>query len=503
MKYNLCILSLGLFFSFSTYAKPALSIKDRTLIAMNRLGFGARPGEVESVSVGGEKSLQRWIDFQLNPEKLPDTDLENHLAKHTVLNLSIEELQEKYNKEGAEDNPQFKPDEIRKAWASAKIIRAVESQRQFQEKLVDFWFNHFNVDQRKGKLRWSFGTFERDAIRPHIFGKFSELLRATARHPAMLFYLDNHLSRVENKKNKSAGINENYARELMELHTLSVDGGYNQNDIKEVARVLTGWSIAQLNDQPVFEFKEKWHDFGSKKILNWDFPENQGELEGEKLLSKLSMHPSTARHISKLLIENFVTEPAPKQFVDFLARKYLATDGDLKAVYRAMIESKEFWDPKYANTKIKDHFDWTISVIRELDGEVLWQNQLVNELNKFGEPLYQCAPPTGYTHRPEDLVNSGTLVSRLNLSLKLAANRIDGVYVSVPKPKAQYFTIDKQVLDFLQKQFGIIKFSKSTNDALASELAQENWHLGRGEIRPFILARLVGLLLASPEFQRM
>ena len=158
---------------------------------------------------------------------------------------------------------------------------------------------------------------------------------------------------------------------------------------------------------------------------------------------------------------------------------------------------------KYANTKIKDHFDWTISVIRELDGEVLWQNQLVNELNKFGEPLYQCAPPTGYTHRPEDLVNSGTLVSRLNLSLKLAANRIDGVYVSVPKPKAQYFTIDKQVLDFLQKQFGIIKFSKSTNDALASELAQENWHLGRGEIRPFILARLVGLLLASPEFQRM
>ena len=498
MRLPLAIV-LFLTYSISCFAAP-LSVAERTRLAMNRLGFGPRPNEIKSVSAGGEKALQKWINLQLTPEKIPDTELETRLAKHPVLNLSIEELQAAYSKEGAEDNPLMKPDEIRKAWASAKVIRAVESQKQFQEKLVDFWFNHFNVDQRKGKLRWSFGAFERDAIRPHLFGKFSDLLRATARHPAMLFYLDNHLSRGDKKKGQ--GLNENYARELMELHTLGVNGGYTQDDVREVARILTGWSIANLNEQPVFEFKTKLHDDGEKKVMTWAFPAGQGEAEGERLLVELARHPATAKRIATLLAENFVSDLAPKSLVDRLTKKYLQTDGDLKSLYRLLIDSPEFWDRKYVGSKIKDHFSWTVSAIRELDGEVLWQNQFVNELNKFGEPLYQCAPPTGYTHRPEDLINSGVLVSRLNMALKLAANRIDGVYVTVPKPTSNLNT-EKQVITFLQTQLGILKLSKSTTDALISELHQENWKMSQGQMRPFILARLVGLLLASPEFQRM
>ncbi len=476
---------------------PSSSLRERTELAMNRLGFGERPAEVDRVVAGGEKALQAWLESQFSLDQSLDTDL----TKHGLLTLSIEELQSKYSKDSAEDDPTRKPDEIRKAWASAKIMRAVGSPHQFQEKLVDLWFNHFNVDQRKGKLRWSFGPFERDAIRPYVFGKFQDLLRATARHPAMLFYLDNHLNRADTKKN--AGINENYARELMELHTLGVDGGYTQADVGEVARILTGWSLSKDTDQSSFEFHEKQHDKGQKTVMAWNFPAGQGEAEGERLLTLLAHHPSTAKRISKMLAENFVANPAPPALVTKLTQVYLKTDGDLKALYRTLIGSKEFWDPTWVGSRVKDHFTWTISAVRALDGEALWQNDLVKELGGFGEPLYQCAPPTGYTHRAEDLINSGVLLSRLNLALKLAANRIDGVYATIPKPKAYSLRTELQVVQYLQAQIGLARLSASTTEALISELKQDKWQTSYGEVRPFVLARLTGLLLASPEFQRL
>ena len=506
---QLCLCLLLLTAALPVLAKrgPQPALRDRTELAMNRLGFGARPAEVDRVVVGGEKSLRAWIDSQLNPtaenpKKLSlDQSLDADLTKHQVLTLSLEELQAKYSKESVEDDPTLKPDEIRKAWSSAKVMRAIGSQHQFQEKLVDLWFNHFNVDQRKGKLRWSFGAFERDAIRPNVFGKFQDLLRATARHPAMLFYLDNHLNRADTKK--KAGINENYARELMELHTLGVDGGYTQGDVGEVARILTGWSLSKDTDQSSFEFHEKQHDTASKKVMGWDFPAGQGEAEGERLLYLLAHHPSTAKRIAKMLAENFVANPAPPALVSKLTQVYMKSGGDLKALYRTIVDSKEFWDPTWVGSRVKDHFTWTISAIRALDGEVLWQNELVKELNNFGEPLYQCAPPTGYTHRAEDLINSGVLLGRLNLALKLAANRIDGVYATIPKPKAYSLKTEAQVVRYLQTQVGLSHLSNSTTEALISELKQDSWQTSDGEVRPFVLARLTGLLLASPEFQRL
>lgn len=499
---KLIIFSLVVFASsaaFAATAKPARAkgaLRDRVELAMNRLGFGAKPSEVDRTVNGGEKGLQAWIAKQLSPPAEGLQSLDADLTKHPVLTMSLEELEQKYSKEGAEDDPAFKPDEIRRAWAAAKIMRAVESPHQFEERLVDMWFNHFNVDQRKGKLRWSFGPFERDAIRPYVFGKFADMLRATARHPAMLFYLDNHLNRANTPK--KVGINENYARELMELHTLGVDGGYTQADVGEVARILTGWPI---KDDSQFDFKEKQHDFGEKHVMSWTFPAGQGEAEGELLLQRLAAAPQTARRIARMIAETFVAQPAPPALVTKLTSVYLSTGGDLRAMYSAMIASREFWDPATLESRVKDHFTWTVSVLRALDGEVLWQNGLINEINSFGEPLYQCAPPTGYTHRPEDLINSGVLLSRLNLALKLAANRIDGVYATVPRPPRSLKT-EGQVVAFLQLQLGLARLSPSTTATLISELKQEKWQTPDGEVRPFVLARLTGLLLASPEFQR-
>ena len=487
---------VALLFGLSAQAKPTPShpgpLRPRVQLALSRLGYGARPSDIEGITT--EKKLRAWIDSQISPPaEDPKHSLDVDLTKHELLTLSLEELFQKYNKEAATDDPAFKPDQILKSWSSAKVIRAVESPHPFSERLADMWFNHFNVDQRKGKLRWSFGAFERDAIRPYMFGHFYDLLRATARHPAMLFYLDNHLNRADTKKKQ--GINENYARELMELHTLGVGGGYTQQDVGEVARILTGWSI---KDDSQFEFREKIHDFGVKRVMQWAFPEGQGEAEGDRLLLLLARHPATAKRIARMVVENFVAQPAPETLVNKLAAIYTATDGDLRALYRAVVDSKEFWTP--GSTRIKDHFTWTVSLIRALDGEVLWQNDLVKQINEFGEPLYQCSPPTGYTHRPEDLINSGSLLSRLNLALKLAANRIDGVYVTVPRPPR--LKTDTQILDFVQNNLGLADVTPATRAALLDELRHEPWATPRGEVRPFVLARVTGLLLASPEFQR-
>lgn len=497
-------LSVFIFFSvIKTQAEGQSEFLARVDHAMNRMSYAARPSERAEIIRGGESALQKWINQQFEPDKINDHFVESLLARHESLNSSLEELVLKYSDKPTESTAtELKPDEIRKLWSSAKIVRAIFSKRQLQERLVDFWFNHFNVDQRKGKTRWFFGPYERDAIRPYIFGNFKDMLRATARHPAMLFYLDNHLSQKSDpKKPTQSGLNENYGRELLELHTLGVNGGYTQNDVTEAARVLTGWSITDVNKSPIFQFKENKHDTRPKKVMTWEFKENLGVTEGEQLLQNLAAHPATANHISTQLVRAFVADPPPMSLVEKVSAAFKKSNGHLPTVYKALFQSKEFWDPKYRLSLVKDHFTWLISSIRTLNGEVIWKNSLINEFNQLGQPLYQCAPPTGYVARADDIINASTLVQRMNLSLRLASGRIDGIYIT-GQDKFRAESID-QVITTLSQKVGIEKLSESTHNTLKQEMIGEVWQTADFEVRPFIFSRLLGLILASPDFQRM
>jgi uncharacterized protein (DUF1800 family) len=237
--------------------------------------------------------------------------------------------------------------------------------------------------------------------------------------------------------------------------------------------------------------------------MGWDFKEGGGEEEGERLLELLAESPATAKHISTQLIESFVANPAPPALVEKIQSVFLQTHGDLKAVYAALFNSEEFWDKKYYGRLVKDHFQWVVSVIRTLGGEVIWNQHLVGEFQNLGEPLYQCAPPTGYRLRPEDFINAGSLVQRLNLALRLAANRIDGVYISGARSDGTHPKTPDELIRELVGDVGLHGISESSHNALMSELSEETWRLNNGEIRPFVRSRLLGLLLASPEFQRM
>lgn len=488
------------------HADRQSDLRDRVIHVMNRFGYGPRPDEVDDLVKKGDKGLEKYVQSQLNPEKISDEVTDALLNRQDILKMSTEELLKNYNKDAKESDGTKGVNQIRKAWASAKIMRAVLSERQMQERLVDFWYNHFNVDQRKGKDRWLFASYERDTIRPHVFGSFYDLLRATARDPAMLFYLDNHLSQGENVKagggKKGSGLNENYARELMELHTLGVNGGYTQKDVREVAKILTGWSIADINEAPQFKFKERIHDVSAKKVMNWDFPAGHGEDEGERLLKLLAEHPSTAKFISTKLVEAFVATPAPQSLVDHLSKTFLQSHGDLKTVYNELIHSNEFWSPANRRTLVKDHFTWVVSAVRSMNGEVIFKNQLVEVLNQLGQPLFQCAPPTGYRSSPENYVNAGSLVARLNLSLKLAANRVEGVYITPVDLTLQASTNENEFVQKFIKAMDVPRLSDNSVKALKDELSAGVWKLNSHQARPFVQARMMGILLATPEFQR-
>ncbi|MBX7231573.1 MAG: DUF1800 domain-containing protein [Bdellovibrionales bacterium] len=491
--------------SASLQAQESPNFSERVDHAMNRMAFSVGVTERAQILAGGEDALKKWIQEQLEPEKINDGFVDTLLSSHETLFLSIEELQQRFkNKENQNLLSNKDPNEIRLDWSSAKLVRAVFSRRQLYERLVDFWYNHFNVDQKKGKVKWFFGPYERDAIRPFVFGRFIDMLRSTARHPAMLFYLDNHLSRGRTgKQGRSSGLNENYGRELLELHTLGVNGGYTQQDVIETARVFTGWSIANLAENASFQFKPNFHDPGPKKVLNWDFTAGHGVEEGEELLHKLAEHPSTARHLSTLLVQYFVANPAPASLVTKVSQAFQNSRGYLPTVYRTLFESSEFWQSKYHRSLLKDHFQWLVSAIRVLNGEVIWKNSLIGWLNQLGTPLYQCSPPTGYKSLPEDLINSNTLIRRLNFALKLAGGHVDGVYLGesgLGQTKAEN---SEQLMQLLATNMGVHPLSSSTISSLKQEIISGPWQTFDKAVRPFVLSRLIGLILASPEFQRM
>jgi len=333
----------------------------------------------------------------------------------------------------------------------SKVLRAVYSNRQLAEVLADFWYNHFNVFLDKGADRYLVTQYEREAIRPHVLGKFRDLLEATATSPAMLFYLDNWQSVGPNAPqprgtgNKTRrGLNENYGRELMELHTLGVDGGYTQKDVTEVARCFTGWTINQPQRGGKFVFNPRLHDNGEKVVLGVTIPAGGGKEDGEKVLDILSRHPSTAHFISKELAQRFVADEPPAALVDRMAQTFLKNDGDIREVMRTMLASREFWSTDAYRSKMKSPLEMVASAVRAVNGNVDFAFPLANQVAQLGEPLYRKIEPTGYSNSSKEWVNSAGLLARMNFAVQLSTDKMPGVKIETAKAAADLGSPDFQ-----------------------------------------------------------
>ncbi len=321
--------------------------------------------------------------------------------------------------------------------AQGKILRAVYSTRQLEEVLTDFWYNHFNVFLDKGADRYMVTTYERDVIRPNVLGRFKDLLLATAQSPAMLFYLDNTQSvapGIDKGKKNSRGLNENYGRELMELHTLGVDGGYTQQDVTEVARCFTGWTIKELRTGGIFQFNERLHDKGEKTVLGVKIAAGGGIDDGLKVLDILAHSPATAKFISKSLAVRFVSDNPSDTLVARMAATFTSSDGDLRAVLKTMFTSPEFFAPANFHNKVKSPFEMLASAIRATGGDIDYGASLEQQLRTLGEPLYRKVEPTGYSNKGADWLNSASLLARMNFAVALTNNKVAGTKVT-PNPE--------------------------------------------------------------------
>ena len=591
-----------------------LSSDARIPHALERLTFGARPGDVEAVRKLG---LKKWIDQQLHPEKIQESAaLEVRLQPLDTITMPQGELISKYpppqliravaegrapmpqdprtrsmmermvqrykarqagtapegametrepripltdvvSKEelrvlrsgGEDEKKQFlasldesrfeklaeaaprgmrgqllalaTPEQRRRLMAAnapqqvigaqlteAKLYRAIYSERQLQEVMSDFWYNHFNVFLDKGADRFLVPAYEREAIRPNALGKFRDLLQATAQHPAMLFYLDNWQSvsadfgkRAErmmarrgrlnaNGKVPRApvrGLNENYARELMELHTLGVDGGYTQKDVTEVARCFTGWTIRDPRTDGTFFYDDRRHDKGEKVVLGVTIPAGGGKEDAEKVLDILARHPSTAKFVSRKLAQRFVADEPPAALVERMAKAFRESNGDIPAVLKAMIDSPEFFSQGAHRAKIKTPLEMIASAVRSTGAEVSFAAPLGQQLAQLGQPLYRKQEPTGYSSLAADWVNSAALLSRMNFALALAQNRIPGVKVDTARFGSE---ADPKAIGRLLTGRDI---SEQTQAAIQAKMAEQK------DVTPALVA---GLVMGSPEFQR-
>ncbi len=416
------------------HAAP-LTPDQQAVHVLNRLAFGPRPGDVERVQHMG---VQRYIDEQLHPESIPmPPELAARLDKldtvqrsaGTALGEYLELRKEVRNEEeGAKQRRRVEQGRAAREEAEARLVRAIESPRQLEEVMVDFWFNHFNVFAGKGIDRALVASYERDAIRPYALGSFRTLLGATAKHPAMLFYLDNVVSSTPrpNAKGRAQGLNENYARELMELHTLGVDSGYTQRDVTELARMLTGWTFDQrrlVRAGETFRFDAGRHDKDAKTWLGREIAPN-GQGEGELALDVLAMHPATARHVSFQLAQYFVSDTPPPDLVDRMARTWLASQGDIRAVLKTLFSSSEFMDSTAAGAKFKTPYQFVVSAARASDAPLVNIGPLVNTMSQLGMPLYGCQTPDGYKNTQDAWLNPDALTRRIAFATALAQGRL-------------------------------------------------------------------------------
>jgi uncharacterized protein (DUF1800 family) len=562
--------------------------------AMNRLAYGPRPGDVEYVRRLG---LEKWIAQQLQPSSIDDSALDTRLQRYPTVAMSSKKLLEEFpnadqaakklgiTKEQYEDQQKSKqqdalaqiivtgnqnldkaqqqlaklqgPNRILAELTMAKVDRAIYSNRQLEAVMEDFWFNHFNVFANKGDDKWFVTSYVRDTIRPHTLGKFDDLLLATAKSPAMLFYLDNYLSAdpaavarnqqmkaarqgrfqggfaggsmptpgtfpgpvssasanganqngsaaAAAKNKKDSGLNENYGREVMELHTVGVDGGYTQQDVIQMAECLTGWTIHEPRKDPQFFFDEKIHGEGKKLVMGKTFNYG-GEKDGEEALKMLAHSSKTANFVSMELARHFVSDTPPPALITRMAQSFESSDGDIRTVLKTMIYSPEFWSKETYRAKVKTPFELVATTARSMNAEVTITLPLTQWVGRMGEPLFLCQPPTGYSDKAETWVNAGALLNRLNFALTFAGDKMNGATVDLKTilggdalrdPEA---ALAQSVQIFLDGQI-----AQSTQGTLESRLKDPQILQASLDdpVKEVNQGLIVGLVLGTPEFQR-
>lgn len=508
-------------------SSPALTPRDSAFHILNRLAYGPRPGDVDRVAKTG---VQDWIKGQLASERPDDRALTRVEPRYAILQMEPRELAARYAEErrdqqreksgkGAkemEEQPPMAspPSEARRLAGELQqlaLIRATAADFQLREVMVDFWTNHFNVNLQKGLDRALVPAYIERTIRPNSLGRFEDLLIATAKSPAMLFYLDNAESvapgaeppsrrrwgrfpQAQSPRNQPKGINENYARELLELHTLGVDGGYTQQDVINVARILTGWGIGRANQTGGFEFHDWAHDEGEKTVLDVRFPAGHGMDEGVRLLKVLANHPATMHHVSRKLCARFVSDEPPDGCVDDAVAAWERSRGDIRQVLLAIFQSPEFWAPAAMRSKIKTPLEFMVSAMRAIGAEPDTTPRVAQAIARLGQPLYLQASPAGYPESQEEWVNSGALLQRMNLAVGLAGGTMPGVTVDLDR-LTPVTTDDNRLLDAIDQTLFEGTMSTHTREAIANEL-RDVGDPERGR------ALAIGLALGSPEFQR-
>lgn len=585
------------------YQKQGLTERQAAAHLLSRFTYGATQSMIDDVVKQG---LENWFLQQLNAN-LPDETLNEKLKSYDILTMSNEAILNKFPKkndvikmavtEGVIDKEDlieikankkdssykkllenymkqkvFLPEqELMRQQINQKILRASYSNNQLLEVMADFWYNHFNISATKNQCLQFIPVYERENIRKNSLNNFEDLLLSTAKSPAMLLYLDNFSSsgtnelfvnfnkRNSNKKQNNNGLNENYARELMELHTLGVDGGYTQSDVTEVARILTGWTIYPLNDyapganfkKMLEKFKDKFsekgfvregdflfaanrHDSKEKIVLGRKFKEGGGYEEGVELLKMLATHTSTAKFISKKLAIKFVSDNPPQSLIDKMTQTFLTTKGNIKQVLITMATSSEFWSKDALREKIKSPFELAISAVRILHADIKRPMALNNWITTMGQKIYFYQAPTGFPDNAAYWVNTGALLNRMNFGLAIAANKIAGVkvnltelnqnkepesaekaleiYAKILLPERNITSTIKRVQPLLQEQNLIEKINKSTakneeNNNLSVDEPADNYnHNSKNNFSSFgsnpVFMQVVGVILGSPEFQR-
>lgn len=469
-----------------------------------RLTFGARPGQPAELARSG---LAAWLDAQLEPAAIADPAGDAALAPFAGALASPADLEDAAQADLGD--PADDAMAAKKAKHMAKralvletqmtaIARHVASERAVLEVMTDFWTNHFSVSLQKGKVRYLAADFVEHALRPHALGSFTDLLVATARHPAMLVYLDNAQSVAPRPGSKPAqrgrGLNENYARELLELHTLGVDGGYQQADVIAVARVLSGWGVAD----GAFAFRPRLHDDGDKVVMGQRFPAGGGEAEGARLLGWLASHPSTIRHVCRQLCIRLVADAPPADAVAAAAAAWRATRGNLAAVVRAIAASPAFWRRDVRGTKIKAPLELVVSAVRAVGGQVDGVG-LAKVMVKLGQPPLLAPAPTGYADSSAAWLSTAGALERMDFALGLAAERTPGVQLALdrvlPLPGSQ--PLDAWRAQTIGKIDAMIAggLSPTTRGVIERWIAEPKQPR---RARTIALA----LALASPEFQR-
>jgi len=528
--------------------REPLPEEQRVWHVLNRVTFGPRPGDTARVEKMGAKA---FLDEQFHPERIDDAAVERKIAGLPTLSMSSEELAQNFpaknqaqqqaqaraqeSGKGSEDSASAEmtrpdsgrdvaamqgpgamqepegPRRITVELAREQLWRAIYSQRQLEEVMVQFWMNHFNIFAGKGADRWLITSFERQAIRPHALGKFGELLVETAKSPAMLFYLDNWLSvapytttdgsvyRPLAKLQNRRGLNENYARELMELHTMGVEGGYTQHDVREVARCFTGWTIHRPLQGGSFFFNPRLHDFGEKVVLRHKIKPGGGEKDGLEVLHLLAHHPSTAHFISLKLCRRFVSDDPPASVVNRAAKTFLKSKGDLRAVLRSIVTSPEFNSRAAFRAKVKSPFEFVASSLRALDGQTDAGPLLLAAMVRMGQPLFYYQAPTGFPDRGSAWINSGTLLQRINFAVLLAANRIRGTQVDLQAVAPD--SGPNEVVKELSERLVGGELSPETRQAIVKTV-EGSEAPGMGGPWNAVALKVAAILVASPDFQR-